>query len=106
MKPTSQRTGGRSFYAGWVWEQVKHRRFGLCCLQLLLHGRSQDLQENKLFSGRTIVGFVRFPTEDQVDDFPLFLLENIDTEYVMTGVQCYEWRIMELKGNCTVAMAF
>ena len=57
-------------------EQVKHRRFGLGCLQLLLHDRSQDLQQNKLFSGHTIAGFVRFPTEDQVNDFPLFLLEN------------------------------
>ena len=28
-------------------EQVKHSCFSLCCLQLLLHGRSQTLQQQQ-----------------------------------------------------------
>ena len=47
----------------------------------------RTFNNNKLFSGHTMVGIVRPLTEDKIDDFPFCLLGNIVIENVTMDVK-------------------
>ena len=47
----------------------------------------RTFNNNKLFSCHTVVGIVRPPTEDKIDDFLFCLLQNVVIENVTMGVK-------------------